>query len=508
MGDMLEELRAALWTVWNRRWLALAVAWAVCVLGWLIVALIPNTYESNARIFVQLDDMLADQIGITGATREKDIARVRQTLTSAVNLEKIVRTTRLGDTVSNPGQMETAVAELAKDIKIVAQGDVGDNIFQITASSGRRDLSDAANAQLAQDVAQRMIDIFKEQNLGGSRGELRDTIAFMDQQLAERSKQLEDAEQRRLAFEAKYPDLAGGTDAILSQLNSYRSELRSVEADLAAAQSALAAIDGQMASTPKTLVTPDSGGPRAALAQARATLAQLQARGLTESHPDVIAAEKQIATLSKQVQGPGGDYGTPNPAYTSLQAIRVERQANVQALTSRAAALRQQIATVEANQAQEPAVAAEAKQISRDYEVLRGQYDKLLQDREQVRLRGQVETEHNSVKFEVVDPPSTPRKPSAPNRPLLLFGVLFVGVGAGCGAAYGMGRLRSTFATAGKLENAFGLPVIGTISLAVTDAARALENKRRKLFYAGAGGLGGLFVMLLAAEFIQRGMVA
>ena len=64
MNELLEEARAALWTVWNRRWLALGVAWGVCLLGWLIVALIPNSYESKARIFVQLDDALAQQIGI------------------------------------------------------------------------------------------------------------------------------------------------------------------------------------------------------------------------------------------------------------------------------------------------------------------------------------------------------------------------------------------------------------------------------------------------------------
>ena len=210
----------------------------------------------------------------------------------------------------------------------------------------------------------------------------------------------------------------------------------------------------------------------------------------------------------KQAQGPGGDYGTPNPAYTSLQSIRVERQANVQALTSRAAALQQQIVQVEANQAKEPVAAAEAKQISRDYDVLKAQYDKLLADREELRLRGQVETEHSSVKFQVVDPPSAPRKPSAPNRPLLLFGVLFAGVAAGCGAAFGIGKMRSTFATASKLETAFELPVIGTVSLAMTDAARAVARKKRKLFVAASGALGGLFVVLLAAEFIQRGMVA
>jgi len=505
LNELLEEARAALWTVWNRRWLALAVAWGVCLLGWLIIALIPSTYESRSRIFVQLDDVLADQIGIGSGTREKDIERIRQTLTSAVNLEKVVRSTRIGENATSPSELERSVADLAKDIVVVAQGD---NLFEITASSGRRDLSDAENAALAQDIAQRMIDIFREQNLGGSRGEMRDTLEFLDQQLAERSKQLEEAEQRRLAFEAQYPELVGGSDRIMAQLSSTRAELRGVEADLAAAQSALAAITGQLAGTPRTLVTPESGGPRAALAQAQSNLASMQARGLTDSHPDVAALKKQIASLRTQAQGAGGDYGTPNPAYTSLQSIRVEREANVQSLSSRAAALRSEIASVTANQAQEPGVAAEAQRISRDYEVLRTQYDKLLQDREEFRLRGQVETERNAVKFEVVDPPTTPRVPAAPNRPLLLFGILFVGICAGCGTAYLQGKMRSTFATASKLESTFDLPVIGTISLALTEAARALQKKRQKRFVAAAGGLGGLFLVLLAAEFVQRGMIA
>ena len=67
---------------------------------------------------------------------------------------------------------------------------------------------------------------------------------------------------------------------------------------------------------------------------------------------------------------------------------------------------------------------------------------------------------------------------------------------------------RSSFATASRLESVFELPVIGTISQVTTEAARALQAKRRKLFYAGAGGLVSLFLVLLAVEFVQRGMVA
>jgi len=506
MNAIVAELRSALWSVWNRRWLALAVAWGVCLVGWLAVALVPNTYESRARIFVQLDDVLAQQIGIGAGDRSKDIQRVTQTLTSAVNLEKVIRSTRLGETVSTPRDMEIAVEKLGETISVKG---TQSNLYVISAESGRSDLSDGENAQLAQDVVQKLIDIFREENLGGSRGEMRETLDFLDQQLAERQKQLEAAEQERLAFEAQHPEMIGGATAIAQKLEATRSEMRSVDADLAAAQSSLAAADGQLAATPRTMMIPGQvGGAQGALMQAESNLADMRARGLTDSHPDVVSIQKQIASLKVQASKQGNAGGMPNPAYSSLVSIRAERQAQVQALQSRKAALASEIMQTTASQSLEPGVAGEAQRISRDYDVLRKQYDKLLQDREELRLRGQVETERNAVKFEIVDPPTSPRAPSAPNRPLLLLGVLVLGIGAGAGAGYGMSMLRSSFATASKLESTFELPVIGTISHVTTEASRALKAKRLKLFAAGAGGLAGLFVVLLAVEFIQRGMVA
>ena len=49
MNGLYDELRIAVHSVWNRRWLALAIAWGVCLLGWLVVSLIPASYESSAR---------------------------------------------------------------------------------------------------------------------------------------------------------------------------------------------------------------------------------------------------------------------------------------------------------------------------------------------------------------------------------------------------------------------------------------------------------------------------
>ena len=504
MNSLYDEVVSALHSVWNRRWLALAVAWGVCLLGWLVVALIPNSYESRARIFIQLDDALAEQVGIGVADRKRDIERIRQTLTSAVNLEKVVRSTRMGDSIQSPKEMEAAVIALAKDIKVVSQQD---NLFEITAVSKQGSLSDAENARQAQDIVQKLIDIFREENLSGGRGEMIETMEFVNQQLAQREKELEGAEKRRLEFEARNPDMVQGGAAGLQRLEASRGELRNVDADLAAAQSALAAISGQLAGTPQSL-SGVGGGARGALAQAATDLAGMRARGLTDSHPDVIALKNQIAQLRAVSQSEGPGAGTPNPAYTSLLSIKAERQANVQALQARRAALQADISELTARQINNPEVAAEAQRIGRDYDVLRQQYDKLLQDREELRLRGEVKTEREAIKFQVVDPPTSPRAPVAPNRPILLIAVLIVGLGAGAGAAFAMGQLRSTFATAAKLERVTGLPVLGAISETVTEAGRELRKRRLKYFLAGSGGLAGLCLLLLVVEFVQRGMVA
>ncbi len=508
MNSIFDELRAALYSVWHRRWLALGVTWTVCLLGWLIVAMVPNSYESRARIFIQLDDALAEQIGISTGDRKRDIERVRQTLTSAVNLEKVVRSTKINETVTTPKQMENTVLSLAKRIKVKSEQE---NLFEITAVSNDGSLSDAENAALAQEIVQKMIDIFREENMSGGRGEMTGTISFMDQQLADRQKQLEGAEQKRLTFEAQNPMLAQGGTTVIQRLEAGRAELRGIDADLAAAQSALAAINGQLGDTPSTIAGVGAvGGARGAFAQAQADLSAMRARGLTEKHPDVIAARNQANALrsAAAAEGNSGGGGVPNPAYSSLQSIKAERQANVQALVSRRASIQAEISQITAQQFSNPQTAAEQQRINRDYDVLKQQYDKLLRDREELRLRGQVETERSSVKFQIIDPPTTPRAPIAPNRPLLLLGVLIVGIGAGAGASFALSQLRSTFATTAKLERALGLPVLGAITQTLTDAGRELRARRSKYFVAGSGALGGLFVLLLTVEFIQRGMVA
>jgi len=130
--------------------------------------------------------------------------------TSAVNLEKVVRATPIGSGITSPKQMEGAVLSLGKKIKVESSEA---NLFEITASYGDGGNSDAANAKIAQAVTQKLIDIFREENLSGNRGEMSTSLAFLDQQIADREKDLAAADQKRLAFEAQNPSLAGGAAA-------------------------------------------------------------------------------------------------------------------------------------------------------------------------------------------------------------------------------------------------------------------------------------------------------
>ena len=417
--------------------------------------------------------------------------------------------------VSSDRELAGKVETLRKNIEIKSEKD---NLFEITASSSSSNFSDAQNAILAREIVQKLIDIFVEENLSGDRAETTQTIKFLDAQLAKREKELQEAEQKRVLFETENLGLLPGIGSISQRMEASRAELSQIESQLSQATSSLAALNGQLAGTPPTIATPGfggtagGGGAKAQLAQAQARLASARARGWTDSHPDIASMKKEIAALrvqaAREPAGGSSTFRTPNPAYSSLQSMRAERQATVAALQARRNALQADRSELAAKQTEEPGVAAEMARINRDYEVLKDQYDKLLADREQIELRGQVETETDSVKFRVIDPPSSPRSPAAPNRPLLLAMVLFAGIGGGIGTAFALGHLQTSYPTASKLEKASGLPVIGSVSQILTSVQRGMRKKKMKMFYGASGALVGVFALLMVVEFVQRGMVA
>jgi polysaccharide chain length determinant protein (PEP-CTERM system associated) len=429
VNGLWEEFRTAVHAVWVRRWVALAVAWGLCLLGWLVVSQIPNQYETRARVFVQLRTVLPTASAqIAQVEQGKDIDRIRQTLTSAVNLRKVVQGTDLANTVSSERDIADRVAGLQKAITITAQQD---NLFEIAVKIGNGGSSDAQNAKLARAVAQKLIDIFVEDNLADKREASSQSLLFLDQQLAARQRQLQEAEAKRAEFQAQYLGALPGNGPIEDRLAAARAQLAQIESDLAAANSSLAAVNGQMAGTPATVAGvgggagPSAGPARARLAAIQGQLADARARGYTEQHPDVVALRNQMAAAQAAarseplVGGAGGAGGSANPLYLSLKSMQADKAAQVAALQQRKAQILGDIQRYDAKVASNPGAAAAQSALERDYQVLKLQYDRLLTDREQVKLQNQVQTQTDAVKFSVIASASPLALAScrAPSRP-------------------------------------------------------------------------------------------
>ena len=122
-----------------------------------------------------------------------------------------------------------------------------------------------------------------------------------------------------------------------------------------------------------------------------------------------------------------------------------------------------------------PQVEAEYAQLTRDYEVIKTRYDKLLERRESAQISGDVEASDAAMGFRVIDPPQVPLTPSAPNRLQLMSLVLLAALGGGLGFAFLISQLRPTFNEERSLREVSGLRVLGTIFMAWTD-----EQKKRR----------------------------
>jgi len=127
-----------------------------------------------------------------------------------------------------------------------------------------------------------------------------------------------------------------------------------------------------------------------------------------------------------------------------------------------------------------PQVDAEYKQLTRDYEVIRARYDKLLERREQAQISGAVEASDAGMGFRIIDPPQVPLAPSSPNRPRLMTLVLLVALGCGFGFAVLMKRVKTTFDDERRLREASGISVLGSVAMTLNDRQR--KRRARSTF--------------------------
>ncbi len=512
MQSAVRELHRYLRATWRRRWLGMAVSWVIAMAGAFTVFTMPDRYEATARIYVDTDSLLGPLLrGLAiESDPRKQIQVMQDTLLSKPNLRKVARATDMDLHANTPEQLEEIVARIADNATLKSEGS---GLFRVSYTS--------SNPELAQKVVQALLTIFIESNLGQNRSEMESAQSFIEQQIALYEQKLSEAEHKLAKFRAKNADVLGPSN-YSQRIQSMREQIEQAAYAHDDAVGKRDQLRAKLAQTPR-LVTMETapqiviGGQGAMTTLERIRMVQAQLDDLllryTESHPDVVAARRQLDRLIKQfnreqsgesINGlPGNLANTsklPNPIYEEIQIRLLDAEAEVDQTERRLAQLEKEYDRLQQYAAIAPAVDAEMADLTRDYEVIKRNYEELLSRREAARISQAVDADAEStVKFRIIEPPEVPLKPSAPNRPLFLGMVLLVAIGGGAGAAFARTQIEETYYDPEQLERTFQMPVLGTVTQVLSVQEGAKKAAKTLGFLVATGCFFAFFAALYVA---------
>jgi polysaccharide chain length determinant protein (PEP-CTERM system associated) len=485
---------------WAHRWKAIALAWIVCLGGWVFVSQMPNQYRASARIYADADAILGQLLrGLAvDSAPANQVELLQRTLLSRPNLERVAVRTGLDLRAEGAAARDVLLDDLSREVRIAAQTR---NLFTITYTD--------SDARMARDVVQSLLALFMEQASASDRQQMENARTFVNQQIAVYEAQLREAEQRRAEFRTRYLDLLPN-DGGVSRLEQSRARFASLRGELQDATARREALRQQLEATPATLPpefspagSPSGPGGDPRLAEAERQLRDLRLQ-FTEQHPAVVAARNAVAELraSGPVAGSAAPRGTgaarppaaqgrPNPIYEQVRIRLLDTEGQLASLERQVRDEQAQVERLEELARTVPQVQAQFLNLDRDYNVVRRSYEELLERRESVQIAGAARTGADRVRLEVVDPPLMPTAPTGPNRLLFATIVLVAGLGAGAGLAFLLIQLDGSFHTVHDLRK-IGLPVIGSVS--------ATDPPKRNIFgLAAFACTAGLLVVTYGA---------
>jgi polysaccharide chain length determinant protein (PEP-CTERM system associated) len=520
---ILDEIRGA----WRFRWHGMAVAWAVCLLGWAYVIHIPDVFEASARVYVDTQSALRPLIKGLAVEPDvdSDLAVVRQALLSRPRLEQVARDTDLDIRAKTPEAMQSLIASLQQRLMISndvrTANSTSDGVYRITFQDVNRDKT--------VQVVERLMNSFVEDTLGSKRTGQEDAQRFLREQISDYERRLSEAESRLADFKKRnvgmMPDDRGdyfarlqremvGADQARQQLALADARRDELQRQLSGEEPFMFGIDDQS----KPSANAGSGDLAVRIREMERREEELLLR-YTEEWPEVVAVRATLADLRqkqeeelKRVRSGQRATGSlsqslkSNPVYQGLRLEMNRAEVQVAELQKDISQRQARVTELQRLVNSVPEVEAELARLNRDYEVTRGQYQQLVQRLETAKLSEDAE-KTGVVSFQIIDPPVAAFKPVAPNRPLLLSGILILALGSALAAAYLFNQLKPVFFNTRMLADIMGLPVLGAVSAAWVDRDKFQARKQWVAFGGATALLLTSFVATLFLHSVVAGVV-
>jgi len=502
----------------------------------------PNTFISTAAIRVvppQVPERLVPtNVNVQMGERVRTMA---QTILSRNTLTNIITTYDLYRKDRGRFPMEDVIENMRKDIQIggirnLGGRENGSTAFQINFSY--------ENRYVAQKVTRDLMTRFIDENLRERSQQSQMTTQFLREQHDEAQRELEAVEQKITAFrsanQGRLPeqmDMNLGQIAALDQrINSLNTSMARANQDRLTLEGELRALREKLNSLPKMV---NASGAQPAAGQANAVDQTLQRMNTNigqmeaalqqmldvykETYPDVPRLRQRIAAARRDrdnyinttlalppTAGGSGDA----PARTAAPQVRnrevIEIEADLERVRGQIKAreleaeryLREIAATEEKQRAVQariesgPAGAQSYELLLRDREMAKTKYDDYSRKLNNSAIATDLENRKQGETLEVLDLPSLPETPAAPNRPLI------IGVGAILGLVLGVGLVTFREAKDGSLKT---LKDVRTYTqYVVLGSFPLLENDliiRRRRRIAWLGWSTGIMLSLLLIGF-------
>jgi polysaccharide chain length determinant protein (PEP-CTERM system associated) len=481
---------------WRFRWLALAVAAALALVGWLVVFGLQDRYEAGTSVFV--DTRTSLRPALQGLTVEQDVDAelnfVRQSLLASPSLLRVAREGGVLPASMIDRQRQELLTDLRNRIDISVHSANGHEEDRNTAGSIYHIAYQDHDRARSIRVVGILLDALVNETLGGKRVGSENAQQFLETQIADYEKRLRTAEDRLAQFKSRHiglmPTEQGGYFAELQKESEAADNVRT---KLAEAQSRRAALIRQLhgdvavaaASAPGQAAAGGAGSKGAMdtlsrIDETQARLDELLLR-FTDAHPDVIATRQTLEELKRrraaEIEGlRAGDpdaaaasRASTNPVYQSVELALNQVDVDIADLNTELAQHESKVAELRRSLDTAPQVEAEFAQLNRDYDVNRAQYTALLGNLQKARL-GERAANAGAVRFEVVQPPAAAFGPVWPRRKLFLSGILAAALAAGVALAYGLNYLFPVVSSAETLSKALGVPLLGQVTAAFPES--------------------------------------
>lgn len=519
---MLTQLKDALRSIWQGRWVGLAVAWLVGLAGALFIFLTPDKYEATARVYVDTQSILKPLLsGLTVQPNvEQEVQILSRTLISRPNLQKLVRMTDMDLNVRTQQERERLIDGLMKNVYIRSLGH--DNLYTIGFAD--------ANPSQASRVVQSLLSIFVESGLSAKSNDTGQAKRFIEEQIKNYEQKLAEAENRVKEFKLKHLELTApdGKDYFAS-VATLTEGLRDSRLQLEEAERSRDTLKKQIADeeerAPSLIPSVDANAPAISTPELDARISSLNKQldemflKYTDNHPDVVntrrvmkeleaqrdAERKRLAEELEKRRRASGQVSSAS-YYPQLKFALAEAEAQVSRLQARVADRETRLQALRDKARSIPELEAMYAQLNRDYAIQKQNYDQLVARREAATISGQLEATTGVADFRVIDPPRVSPTPVSPNRRTMMPMALFASLLAGLAASYFFSLLYPRVHDKRTLNRVGGRPVLGAVSLIINDAVLVRRRRARMVFLGGLGGLAATYASIALAVFLQDGL--